>query len=54
MVRVIRVAQQDVSANDGFDTGRLGRAIEFHHCEQVVLVGDRHRRHAQLAGFFNQ
>ena len=54
MVWVVRVAQQDVGADNGFDAGRLGRAVKFHQCKQVVLIGDRNRRHAQFEGFFNQ
>ena len=54
MVRVIRVAQQDIGADYGFDPGRLGRAVEFHQCKQVVLIGDRNGGHAKFDGFFNQ
>ena len=54
MVRVVRVAQQDVDADNRFDAGLLGRAVEFHQCKQVVLIGDRNRWHAQFEGLFNQ
>ena len=29
-------------------------AIELHHREQIVLVGDRDRRHAELRGTLDQ
>ena len=29
-------------------------AIELHHREEIVLVGDRHRRHAERRGALHQ
>ncbi len=47
-------AQQHVHADDGFDTLLQRLAIELHHRKEIVLVGDRHGRHAELRGALHQ
>ena len=47
-------AQQHVDADDGFDAALQRLAVELHHREQIVLVGDRDRRHAELGSAFDQ
>ena len=47
-------AQQDVHTDDGFDAVLQAFAIELHHREQIVLVGDRDRRHAERGDAFHQ
>ena len=47
-------AQQHVHADDGFDALLQRLAIELHHREEIVLVGDRDRGHAELRGALDQ
>ncbi len=46
--------QQHVHTDDGLDAVLQRLAIELHHREEIVLVGDRDRRHAQLCGTLDQ
>ena len=48
------VGDQHVGAGDRLDARRLSRLEELDQREQIVVVGDRHRRHAQLDTPFHQ
>jgi hypothetical protein len=42
-------AEHDVRTDDGLDPGSFGGPVELDHCEEVMLIGYRHGRHAQFA-----
>ena len=52
--RLVAVGQTDIGADDRLQPRRLGRLVELHRCEQVVDVGQRHRRLAQRHAAFHQ
>jgi hypothetical protein len=54
VIGILRGAEQHIGANDRFDARRLGGLVELDQRKQVVLVGDRDRWHAKLAGFIDQ
>ena len=48
VVRVTGVPNQDIGANDGFQSGADRLAVKLDQGEKIVLVSDRHGRHAKL------
>jgi hypothetical protein len=50
----VAVGEQQVRARDGLDAHAFGRLVELHQREQVVLVGDRHRRLAERSATLDQ
>ena len=48
------MADPQIGTEDRLDPGRGGRLEQLHQREQVGHVGERHRAHAALDGFFDQ
>ena len=40
-----RLAHQEVDAHDRLDAALDRRTVEFHHAEEIALIGQRDRRH---------
>jgi hypothetical protein len=51
---LVAVGEADVGADDRLEARTLGRLVELHRREQVVDVGDRHRRLAELRAALDQ